>query len=104
MYFNLLNKLYYFCDHFNINEINGIKKISIIFNLQHKNSVNTFKIEKMIKYCKKFSIPYYFINNIKHCIKYKANGLYIESNYKNAILNRPSLKKFEIIGSTHNQI
>ena len=33
-----------------INEINGIKKISIIFNLQHKNSVNTFKIEKMIKY------------------------------------------------------
>ena len=64
MYFNLLNKLYYFCDHFNINEINGIKKISIIFNLQHKNSVNTFKIEKMIKYCKKFSIPYYFINNI----------------------------------------
>jgi thiamine-phosphate pyrophosphorylase len=104
MYFNLLNKLYYFCDHFNINEINGIKKISIIFNLQHKNSVNTFKIEKMIKYCKKFSIPYYFINNIKHCIKYKANGLYIESNYKNAILNRPSLKKFEILGSAHNQI
>jgi thiamine-phosphate pyrophosphorylase len=107
MYFNHLNKFYYFCDNFNINEINVIKKIrrvSIIFNFQHINLVNILKIEKIIKYCKKFSISYYFINNIKYCIKYKANGLYIESNYKKAILNRPSSKKFDIIGSAHNQI
>jgi len=79
------------------------KKINIIIDTPHKNA-NIFENElTIIKFAKANNIAFFFKNDYQKCIKYRANGIYIDSVNNSKI--RPILikKKFKIIGSAHNQ-
>lgn len=77
--------------------------ISIIINLgsdenkrQHMHSI--------IKFAKNNKIPFIIKDNYKDCIKYKADGIFIDSKNKKII--RPILikKNFLVLGGVHNQL
>jgi thiamine-phosphate pyrophosphorylase len=104
----MTNKLFYkpyvFLDK--INDI--IKKnllkfedITIIVDIDKKELLeNELSI---IKFAKINKIPFLFKNNYQKCIKYKANGIFLDA--KNTSTIRPILfkKNFKVIGSAHNQ-
>lgn len=98
-------KYYYFHEDLNIiylNKIAKLKNISVIFD--QKN--NDFKLKnnflRAINFCKKEKISYYFINDFKLAVKYKAKGVYLKSSYKLPVIR--SNFNIDIIGSAHNQL
>ena len=98
-------RYYYFHEDLNIiylNKIAKLKNISVIFD--QKN--NYFKLKnnflRAISFCKKEKISYYFINDFRLAVKYKAKGVYLRSSYKLPIQN--SNFNIDIIGSAHNQL
>jgi thiamine-phosphate pyrophosphorylase len=107
----MLNKIFYrhyvFLDQINeLIEKNILKfiNISIIIDIDHNNNKNLEKEISIIRFAKKNKIPYFFKNNFQKCIKYKADGIFIDS--KNNSMVKPILlkKKFTIIGLVHNQL
>jgi thiamine-phosphate pyrophosphorylase len=107
----MLNKIFYrhyvFLDQINeLIEKNILKfiNISIIIDIEHNNNKNLEKEISIIRFAKKNKIPYFFKNNFQKCIKYKADGIFIDS--KNKSMVKPILlkKKFTIIGLAHNQL
>jgi thiamine-phosphate pyrophosphorylase len=107
----MLNKIFYrhyvFLDQINeLIEKNILKfiNISIIIDIDHNNNKNLEKEISIIRFAKKNKIPYFFKNNFQKCIKYKADGIFIDS--KNNSMVKPILlkKKFTIIGLAHNQL
>jgi thiamine-phosphate pyrophosphorylase len=107
----MLNKIFYrhyvFLDQINeLIEKNILKfiNISIIIDIDHNNNKNLEKEISIIRFAKKNKIPYFFKNNFQKCIKYKADGIFIDS--KNKSMVKPVLlkKKFTIIGLAHNQL
>ena len=98
-------RYYYFHEDLNIiylNKIAKLKNISVIFD--QKN--NYFKLKnnllRAISFCKKEKISYYFINDFRLAVKYKAKGVYLKSSYKLPI--RRGNFNIDIIGSAHNQL
>jgi len=76
------------------------KRVNIIINI---NDNNRKEIENIINFAKKNCFPFYIKNSYQKSVKYKANGIYLETKNKKVI--RPLLlkKNFKIIGSVHNQ-
>tara|TARA_B110000438_G_C15739632_1_gene617859 strand:+ start:68 stop:616 length:549 start_codon:yes stop_codon:yes gene_type:complete len=96
-------EIYYFINHFDINEIKKLKKnISLIYrNYKDKLDINEIKNIKDLCLIQKRKL--YISNNFKVARYLKLDGVYIPSfnklsNFKN--FNLP--KKFKIIGSAHN--
>jgi thiamine monophosphate synthase len=78
--------------------------INIIIDIDRPDKKSMKDEYSIIKFAKKNKIPFILKNNFIKCIKYKANGIYIES--QNTKIIKPVLikKKFKIIGVVHNQL
>lgn len=95
-----------------LNEINDLIKVNllkfsnihIIINISQNDKKNLKNQHLIIKFAKKNKIPFLFKNNFQTCIKYKANGIFIDSVNKNIIRPIMLKDKFEIIGSAHDQL
>ena len=106
-----MNKIFYkhyvFIDQINkIVEENLLKlrNLIIIVNINPLEN-NSSEIElSIINFAKKNSILFLIKNDFKKCIKFKANGIFIDSNKK--IILRPIMVKrnFLIVGSVHSQL
>ena len=95
---------YYFCKTLTESIKKNILKyphINIIY-YDNKPNISDENLQAISKFCKKYNIPFFIINNHLLATKIKANGVYLESinrNYKHL-----SNKKLIIVGSAHNQI
>lgn len=77
------------------------KKIIIInFTLNNKNFQQFYSI---IKFVKKNRINFFVKDDYKVAIRYKADGLFLSSNYKSLKTNFFVKKSFKIMGAAHNQ-
>ncbi len=106
-----MNKQFYeyyvFLDQINkLVEKNLLKfsNINIIIDIDHLDRKSLLDEYSIIKFAKKNNIPFILKNNFIKCIKYKADGIYIDS--QNTKIIKPFLikKKFKIIGVAHNQL
>ena len=91
-----------------LNEIikNNILKISkpyLILNFNIFDESSLILAKNIIRFCKKHHIPFYILNDIKIAKQLNAHGIFISSTNKKIGLSLFDSKKFEIIGSAHNQ-
>ena len=107
----MLNKKFYkhyvFLEQINnLIEKNILKfnNISIIIDIDHNNNKNLEKEISIIQFAKKNKNPFFFKNNFQKCIKYKADGIFIDSINKCIIKPILLKKNFTIIGLAHNQL
>jgi thiamine-phosphate pyrophosphorylase len=106
----MLNKIFYkyyvFLEQINkLIEENLLKfnDINIIINVN--NNKNSLDNEiNIINFAKKNKIPFLFKNNIRKCIKYNSDGIFIDSINKETIKTTLFKKDFLIIGAAHNQL
>ena len=69
------------------------------------NNKNTLDNEiNIINFAKRNKIPFLFKNNVRKCIKYNSNGIFIEAANKETIKTTLFKKDFLIIGAAHNQL
>lgn len=99
-----INNNYVFLDKINFlikSNLLKFRRINIIINTSNENKK---EIENIIRFARRFRIPFYIKNSFKYCVKYKSAGVFIESINKKT--QRPQLlkKNFVIIGSVHNQL
>jgi thiamine monophosphate synthase len=99
-------KHYVFLEEIN----NQIKKnllkfvnINIIIDINQTSEKDLNNLNLIVKFAKKNKIPFLLKNNFQKCIKYKSNGIFIDSFNKKIIRPIKLKKKFEIIGLAHNQ-
>jgi thiamine-phosphate pyrophosphorylase len=84
--------------------IKKLNNVQIIFNNEHFDNFSLKECLQIKDFCTKNKIPLYIINNYKIALKIKANGIFISSQNKRINLNDLFLKKFDIMGSAHNQL
>ena len=107
----MLNKLFYKHYVF-LEEINDLikhnllkfKNINIIIDINAMDKKSLENQKHIIKFSKKNKIPFFFKNNYQKCIKYNADGIFIDSANKNNIKPILLKKAFKIVGSVHNQL
>ena len=100
--FNL--QKFQFIDDLNINLISkDTTNLSIIYR-NYSKTIKTKELIKIKQFCKKRRIKFYISNNIKECLKYDLDGLYIPAFNKKRLTKKLKLSKQIIIGSAHNQI
>ena len=100
---NNLKTKYYFINKFDTNIIDQQDKYTIVIYRNYSKKVNELLILKLKKFCQKKNKRFFLSNNIKLAIKLGLDGVYLPSFNKN--FNHMSYtlkKKFEIIGSAHN--
>ncbi len=102
-----LYKHYVFLDEINdlIKEnLIKLKNVSIIIN-DNQNDKRSLEVEKsIIEFAKKRRICFLLKNNFQKCIKYRANGIYIDSKNKKTVKPIGLYKNFKILGSVHSQL
>lgn len=102
-----LYKHYVFLDEINdlIKEnLIKLKNVSIIIN-DNQNDKRSLEVEKsIIEFAKKRKISFLLKNNFQKCIKYRANGIYIDSKNKKNVKPIGLYKNFKILGSVHSQL
>ena len=102
----ILYKYYVFLDTINSvieNNLNKIKNINIIVNLNYNNKESLEKEISIINFAKKNKIPFILKNNYQKCLQNKSDGILIDSSNKKIIKPILLKKKFMIIGIAHNQ-
>jgi thiamine-phosphate pyrophosphorylase len=107
MYNKLLYKNYIFLEKINdLVKENLLKfsNISIIVDISHDKIKKSKNALSIINFARKNKIPFIIKNNYQECIKYKANGILIESQNKRNIKPLLLKRKFNIIGKAHNQL
>ena len=82
----------------------NFRSINIIINIDDQNEKNEKHKVSIIKFAKKNKIPFLVKNNFQKCVKYKANGIYIEANNKTVLKPMLLIKDFIVVGSAHNQL
>jgi thiamine-phosphate pyrophosphorylase len=107
----MINKIFYkhyvFLEQINkLIEENLLKfnDINIIINVNNNNKNSLDNEINIINYARKKRIPFLFKNNIQKCIKYNADGIFIDSINKETIKTTLFKKDFLIIGAAHNQL
>jgi thiamine-phosphate pyrophosphorylase len=103
----LLYKNYIFLEKINdLIKENMLKfsNISIIVDISHDKIKKSQNALAIINFARKNKIPFIIKNNYQECIKYKANGILIESQNKRNIKPLLLKRKFNIIGKAHNQL
>jgi thiamine-phosphate pyrophosphorylase len=78
--------------------------INIIINVNNNNKNSLDNEIKIINFAKKKKIRFLFKNNIRKCIKYNSDGIFIDSINKETIKSTLFKKNFLIIGTAHNQL
>ena len=98
-------KKYYFINKFDTNNIDKQDKLTtIIYRNYSVKKLNQELILEIKRYCKKKSIKFFLSNDIKLAIKLGLDGAYIPAFNKSLEhLAYNCKKKFEIVGSAHNQ-
>ena len=106
-----MNKIFYkhyvFLEQINkLIEENLLKfnDINIIINVNNNNKNSLDNEISIINFAKKNKIPFLFKNNIRKCIKYNSDGIFIDSINKETIKSTLFKKNFLIIGAAHNQL
>lgn len=79
------------------------KHLNIIINTKLLDKNSTQDETSIINFAKKNKIPFLLKNNYKKCIKFKANGIFLDSKTKNIIKPIFLKKNFLILGLVHNQ-
>jgi thiamine-phosphate pyrophosphorylase len=95
-----------------LEEINNLIKdnlvkfsnINIIIDINENTSKNLENQLSIIKFAKKNRIPFLIKNDFQKSVKYKANGVFIDSDHKKIIKPILLKKNFYIVGSAHNQL
>ena len=90
----ILYKYYVFLDTINSvieNNLNKIKNINIIVNLNYNNKESLEKEVSIINFAKKNKIPFILKNNYQKCLQNKSDGILIDSSNKKII--KPILLK-----------
>ena len=82
----------------------ALKDINIIIDINHNEKQDIQSELAIVNFAKKYKVPYLIKNSYKKAIKYKANGVFIDSKNKNIIKPLSFKKKFLILGSAHNQL
>jgi len=103
----ILYKYYVFLDTINSvieNNLNKIKNINIIVNVNYNNKESLEKELSIINFAKKNKIPFILKNNYQKCFKNKSDGILIDSSNKKIIKPILLKKKFTTIGIAHNQL
>ena len=101
----MLNKLFYKHYVF-LDEINDLiktnllkfKNISIIIDINQLDKKNSANQNFIIDFAKKNKIPFFLKNNFQNCIKYKANGIFIDS------FNKKNVEMAELAGMSNEDI
>ena len=105
-----MNKIFYkhyvFLEQINeLIENNLLKFNNVNIIISTNNNKNNLDTEiKIINFAKIHKIPFLFKNNVRKCIKYNSNGIYIEANNRETIKTTLFKKDFLIIGAAHNQL
>jgi len=100
-----LEKFFFFTDSINneiIKKIIKFKNISIIYSTSNKNN-NLNELNKIKSFCKKSNIKLYITNDLKLAINIKADGLYLNNNFKKKIIINYKKSTFKIITAVHSQ-
>ncbi len=99
------NKYYIYIENLSSINLNLIKiksKFSLIYryNIQKEN---IYKVKEFIKLCKRKSIKFLIMNDLRLALKLGANGIYL-SAFNRGFLNKKIYlnSSFEIVGSAHN--
>jgi thiamine-phosphate pyrophosphorylase len=103
----LLYKNYIFLEKINdLIKENLLKfsNINIIIDINHNEIKKSENALSIISFARKNKIPFLIKNNFQECIKYKADGILIESQNKRNIKPLLLKRKFNIIGKAHNQL
>jgi thiamine-phosphate pyrophosphorylase len=98
-------KYYVFLEDINnIIKVNLLKFKNINVIIDKKPDINQKNITTIIQFCKTHRIPFFLKDNYNQCIKYGSSGIFISSDNRSSI--KPTLlkKKFQILGSVHNQL
>ncbi|CAO6132538.1 ThiE Thiamine monophosphate synthase [Candidatus Pelagibacterales bacterium] len=100
-------KYYFFCDEINneiINTIHKVKNIVFVLNINDKDKNDFNNKLSIVQFLRGKKIQFLLYNNFQKCIKYQANGIFLDS--KNKSILRPMLlkKKFNIVGAAHSQL
>jgi thiamine monophosphate synthase len=85
------------------NNLLKFKNINVIINIKNTNQANIQKTLPIIKFCKNNIIPFFLIDDYQLCAKHKSNGIFLSSRNKQITKPLSLKKKFEIVGSAHNQ-
>ena len=100
-------KYYIFVNELNEIIKNNILKISepnLILNFSIFDESSLILAKNIIRFCKNYHIPFYILNDIKIAKQLNADGIFISSNNKKIGLSLFGSKKFDLIGSAHNQL
>jgi len=100
-------KYYFFCDEINNeieNKIHKIKDIIFILNINDKNINNLNNKISIVQFLKRKKIQFLIYNDFQKCIKYKANGVFLDSKNKSVLKPMLLKKEFSIVGVAHNQL
>ena len=106
----MMNKVFYkhyvFLEQINeLIENNLLKFNNVNIIISVNNNKNTLDTEiNIINFAKIHKIPFLFKNNVRKCIKYNSDGIYIEANNRETIKTTLFKKDFLIIGAAHNQL
>ena len=103
----LLYKNYIFLEKINdLVKENLLKfsNINIIIDINHDKIKKSENALSIINFARKNKIPFLIKNNFQECIKYKADGILIDSQNKRNIKPLLLKRKFNIIGKAHNQL
>ena len=103
----LLYKNYIFLEKINdLIKENLLKfsNINIIIDINHNEIKNSESALSIINFARKNKIPFLIKNNFQECIKYKADGILIDSQNKRNIKPLLLKRKFNIVGKAHNQL
>jgi len=103
----LLYKNYIFLEKINdLVKENLLKfsNINIIIDINHDEIKKSENALSIINFARKNKIPFLIKNNFQECIKYKADGILIDSQNKRNIKPLLLKRKFNIIGKAHNQL
>ena len=97
------NKVYYFIDKFDRDEILKLdKEINIIFRNYKISNIDS-EIKKIKNLCKSSNRRIFIASNLKIALKYRLDGLYIPAfDNKLNYMNLNVVKNLKIIGSAHN--
>jgi len=103
----LLYKNYIFLEKINdLVKENLLKfsNINIIIDINYNEIKKSENALSIISFARKNKIPFLIKNNFQECIKYKADGILIDSQNKRNIKPLLLKRKFNIIGKAHNQL
>jgi thiamine monophosphate synthase len=102
---NYLEKFFFFTDSIDneiIKKIVNFKNISIIYSAFNKNN-NLNELNKIKNFCKKNNIKLYITNDLKLAINIKADGLFLNNNFKEKLIINYNKHNFKIIAGVHSQ-